>query len=492
MTLDIDTRARHFPDRTAVVDHTADETWTYADLAAESEAAAGRLVAHGVDAGDRVVVLSRNRPDLLALFFGARRLGATLAPISFRLSADVVADLVDRIDPALVVHEERFADLVPDRDSPSVTLADFRGTDPADLPEARPATAEPAASPLFLHTGGTTGVPKVVPISDRQVEWNCITESAAWGLGRETVSPLLLPQFHTGGWNLLALPSLYAGGTVVLQRAFDPGEALAMVEAYGATQLFGVAAIFDAMADHSDFADTDFSSVDWVMSGGGPTPEAVMEPYRERGIDFVQGYGLTEGGPNNLYLDPARDVDKPGSVGRPFPDCEARIVDDAGEPVEQGETGELELAGPVTADGYLATEDGTFDGRWVSTGDLARQDADGDYYITGRVDDMFVSGGENVHPQAVEDVLSDHPDVEAVGVVGIPHEKWGTVPKAVVVGQVSADELEAFARERLADYEVPHEFAFVDELPQTGPGKLDRDALRDVSPDTDSDTDPDP
>ena len=479
MTLDIDTRARHFPDRIAVVDHTDDRTWTYADLATESEVAAGRLAARDVSAGDRVVILSRNRPELLALFFGARRLGATLAPVSFRLSAETVAEVVDRIDPALVVFEERFAALVPD--AAAATLADFHGTDPANLPEPRPATAAPAAPPLFLHTGGTTGVPKVVPLTDRQVEWNCITEAAAWGLGRETVSPILLPQFHTGGWNLLTLPTLSVGGTVVLQRSFDPDEALAMIETYGATQLFGVATIFDALADRPAFTDTDFSTVDWVMSGGGPTPEAVMEPYRARGIDFVQGYGLTEGGPNDLYMDPSRGDHKPTSVGGPFPDCEARIVNAGGEPVALGETGELELAGPVTADGYLETEDGTFEGRWVSTGDLARRDDDGDFYIAGRLDDMFVSGGENVHPEAIEEILEKHPNVTAVGVVGVPHEKWGTVPKAVVVGDVSVDELAAFARDRLADYEVPREFAFVDDLPRSGPGKLDRDALREVS-----------
>jgi fatty-acyl-CoA synthase len=215
------------------------------------------------------------------------------------------------------------------------------------------------------------------------------------------------------------------------------------------------------------------------MSGGGPCPEAVMEPYRERDITFVQGYGLTEGGPNNLYLSPDRDDTEAKSdrVGRPFPDCEARIVDGDGTPVDGVGTGELELAGPVTADGYLDTEDGTFDGRWVSTGDVAHRDADGDYAIVGRTDNMFVSGGENVYPEDVEDTLSTHPDVADVGVTPVPHEKWGQVPCAVVVGSVSESELDAYAREHLADFEVPREYAFVDALPETGAGKLDRDAL---------------
>lgn len=504
MTLAIAPRAQHYPDRTALIDHTTGEHLTYRRLADAASESTDRFATHDVTPGDHVVVLSRNRPELVSWFFGLHRHDATLAPVSYRLASETIADLVDRIDPTLLLYEERFADLAPDTTN-AMSIAEFRdttittteatettetpgsterttsrttGRTTSETTTTREDAADGAVPPLFLHTGGTTGVPKVVPITTRQLEWNCITEVAAWGLGRETVSPILLPQFHTGGWTLLTLPTLYVGGTVVIAREFDPGDALEMVERYGATQLFGVAAIFAAMADHPAFPDTDFSTVDWVMSGGGPTPEAVMEPYRDRDIDFVTGYGLTEGGPNNLYVDPSRSDRKPGSVGRPFPDCEARIVDDDGNPVGTNEVGELEIAGPVTADGYLETTDGTFDGDWVSTGDLARRDAAGDYYITGRVDNMFVSGGENVHPEVIEDTLADHPGVTEVGVIGIPHDTWGTTPMAIVVGGADRDTLDAFARENLADYEAPRAYEFVDELPRSGPGKLDRDALR--------------
>ena len=476
MTLDIDRRARHYPDRTAIVDHTADRRLGYADLDARAERAARRLAALDVAPGDHVVVLSRNRPELIALLFGARRLGATLAPVSHRLPAETVEAVTDRMAPALVVFEERFADHAAAVDADGRTLAAWRDA-AADgaVPEA-----PPASPPLALHTGGTTGVPKVVPISGRQVEWNCVTEAAAWGLGKDTVSPVLLPMFHTGGWLLLTLPTLYVGGEVVLQRAFEPGTTLEMLEAHGATQVFAVAAIFQALAAHEDFADADLSSVEWFMSGGGPTPGHVVAAYRDRGETFVTGYGLTEGGPNNLFMSPDRPdaADKPDSVGRPFPDCEVRIVDDDGAPVPDGEVGELEVAGPVAAEGYLATEDGTFAGRWVSTGDLARRDGDGDHYVVGRTDNRFVSGGENVSPEAVEAALERHPDVEAVGVVPVAHERWGRVPKAVVVGDADGDALAAHAREHLADFEVPHEFVFVASLPETGAGKLDREALR--------------
>ncbi len=522
MTLSLARRAAHWPDRRALVDAATDTTYTYADLAGEAADMAGRLAAQGVAPGDRVVVLAENGAWQVTLLFGALRRGATLAPVSHRLAPDTVATLVDRIDPTLVVAGAAFADRVAGLDRPTTDVAAFRATEPAgdaretgpdasagagatDDPDAAGATDDPdaagttdGAEPLFLHTGGTTGVPKVVPITERQLEWNAITEATAWGLDEETVSVSVLPLFHTGGWNLLTLPTLYAGGTVVLPAAFDPGETLALVEEYGATQFFAVAAIYRAMADHPDFASTDFSSVEWFMSGGGPCPESVMAPYLERDQTFLQGYGLTEGGPNNLYFSAERAAReaKPDSVGRPFPDVEARLVGDDGDPVDGSGTGELEFRGPVTAERYLHAETGTFEGvpastasggsdgerressgEWVSTGDVARRDADGDYYIVGRTDNMFVSGGENVSPEVIEDVLERHEAVSAAAVTPVSHETWDQVPKAVVVGDADVETLEAHAREHLAGFQVPENWTLVDALPETGAGKLDREAL---------------
>ena len=475
MTFSMAKRATQWGDRRAVVDVGTDRTLTYEQFADRIRDLTGRLAASGVAPGDRVVVLATNSVGYLALLFATRERGATLAPVSQRLAPETVETLCERIGPTLVVAEPDFADLVAAVDADHSSFADLDTVD--GVPDA---AADSDAAPLFLHTGGTTGVPKVVPISERQLEWNAITESVAWGLDDETVTVSVLPFFHTGGWNLLTLPTLYAGGTVVIQPEFDPGRTLRCIEEYGATQLFAVAAIYQALADHADFDSTDLSSLDWVMSGGGPCPRPVMEPYRERGLTFVQGYGLTEGGPNDLYLSPERaDTEaKSDRVGRPFPDCETRIVDGDGTPIEGEGTGELELAGPVTADGYLETADGTFSGRWVSTGDVAHRDADGDYAIVGRTDNMFVSGGENIYPEDIEDTLSDHPDVAAVGVAPTAHEKWGEVPEAVVVGDVSEAALDTYARENLADFEVPKAYVFVDSLPETGAGKLDRDALR--------------
>ena len=484
MTLSIDPRADHYAETTAVIDHTTGTEQSYEELERRTTEVAVRLAGLDVGRGDPVVVLSKNRPLHLELFFALERLGGVLAPVSHRLTAGEIDAIVGTIDPSLIIYETAFEAIVPSGRR-ARTVETFReAIDDAAVPLDRPdATSEGAGSEaeplMYLHTGGTTGTPKVVVLPRRQIEWNCITEIAAWGLGNDDVSPILLPMFHTGGWNLLTLSTLYVGGTVVLQRSFDPGEALSMIETYGGTHVFGVAAIFEAMATHDAFELTEFSSVEWFMSGGGPTPEAVMDAYRDRGETFTQGYGLTEGGPNNLYMDARRPdaADKPDSVGRPFPDCSIRIVDGNGDPVDRGETGELEVSGPVTAAGYLETEDGTFGGKWVSTGDLARRDGDGDVYITGRVDNMFVSGGENVYPEEIEDVLARHPSIDDVAVVGVPHDRWGTVPKAVVVGSIDREAVESYAEEVLAGFKRPRAIDIVTSLPRSGPGKLDRDAL---------------
>ena len=480
MTLDLSTRARHYGERTAIIDSTDGDAVTYGALDRRADGAATRLEAMGVKGGDVVCAISRNRIEWLSLFWATRRLDATLAPISHRLPPGTVAVLIDRIEPRLTLVEDPFESFAEEA-STSVERFEAFDEPTEDEPDRVDGTEHPA---MFLHTGGTTGTPKIVVIEEEQLEWNAITEVAAWGLGKHDVIPLVLPLFHTGGWNLLTLPTLYVGGKVVLQRSFEPGATLEMIETHNATKVFAVAAIFQAIAEHDRFEETDLSTVDWCMSGGGPTPSTLMERYRSRDIPFTQGYGLTEGGPNNLYFEPERpDATSKSneSVGRPFPDCEVRIVDEDGGWCAPGEIGELEFRGPVTASRYLATDDGTFEGVWVSTGDLARVDEAGDYYIEGRVDNMFVSGGENVYPETIESALEDHPAVVGAGVVPIDHERWGQVPKAIIQPEPglepTVDDLERHARDELPGFMVPRSFEFVDELPRSGPGKLDRSAL---------------
>jgi fatty-acyl-CoA synthase len=336
---------------------------------------------------------------------------------------------------------------------------------------------------LLLHTGGSTGTPKETVVTHGSIYWNSFNTITAWGIRPDDVTPMVFPMFHTGGWNVLTIPFFHVGGTVVIDREVDPGRILSQIESHGATVLVAVPAVLRMMANHDDWADTDLSTLRFVKSGGGPCRESVIESWRARDVDISQGYGLTECGPNNFAMPDDWAPAKVKSVGKPVLHADVRIVDEEGESLPQGEIGELELAGPHAAAEYWRNPEeteATFGG-WVSTGDLARVDADGFYHIEGRKKNMFVSGGENVYPPVVEDAIADHEAVEEVVVIGVPNERWGTVGKAVVQGEESLtlEDLRAFLEDRLASYELPAHLAFVEEMPTSGPSKIDRTAIKD-------------
>ncbi|WP_262177634.1 AMP-binding protein [Haloarcula laminariae] len=497
-------RAALTPDRTGLVDATTGGRYTYAALDRRANRASRLLRANGVGRGDGVAVVSRNRPAVVDLFLATAKTGSVLAPLSHRLAPPELAELLDRVDPALLAVEAPFLDetraALADADTAAPAVVGIETTDGADTSgevptdvstyaEALPADDGPVETPtlapddthLLLHTGGSTGTPKETVVTHRAVVWNSLNTIASWGLRDDDVTPLTFPMFHTGGWNVVTVPVWHMGGTVVLAREFDPGQLLATVEREGATVLVAVPAVLRMLTDHDDWTAADLSSLRTVKSGGGPCRQSVMEKWWGRGIDLSQGYGLTECGPNNFAMPDGWPREKADTVGKPAMHVEARVVD-GGEPVEPGTVGELQLRSPHAAAGYLdepAETEATFGGGWVSTGDLASVDAEGYYRIEGRKKDMFVSGGENVYPSEVEAALSAHDGVDEVVVVPVPHDRWGEVGKAVVEGDDSLTlaDVEAFCDGRLAGYKVPKRLAFVDEMPTSGPEKIDRQAV---------------
>jgi len=491
-------RATLTPERTALVDATTGRRFTYADLDRRANRAVGLLREFGVGRDDRVAVVSRNRPAVVDLFFATGKTGGVLAPLSHRLAPPEFGELLNRVDPGLVVVEAPFVDDVAagleacDRSETPLLVVESSDADlPVDhpsyadaLPEdpspVEPATLAPEDTHLLLHTGGSTGTPKEAVISHRAVIWNSLNTITSWGLRDDDVTPLTFPMFHTGGWNVITVPVWHMGGTVVIAREFDPGGLLATVEREEATVLVAVPAVLRMLTEHDDWVTTTVSTLRIVKSGGGPCRQSVMETWWDRGVELSQGYGLTECGPNNFAMPDGWPGEKADTVGKPAMHVDARVVDD-GEPVDTGAVGELELRSPHAASGYLDSEESvaTFGSGWVSTGDLASVDADGYYRIEGRKKDVFVSGGENVYPAEVESVLSEHEGVDEVVVIPVPDEQWGEVGKAVVEGDESLTlaDIEAFCEGRLARYKLPRHLEFIDEMPTSGPEKLDRQAV---------------
>jgi len=296
----------------------------------------------------------------------------------------------------------------------------------------------------------------------------------------------VLPQFHVGGWNVQPLLAWWKGATVVLEPSFDSARALQLIAEERVTTMMGVPATYLFLSEEPGFAEAALESLRLVVVGGAPMPAALLEAWQARGVEIVQGYGLTEAAPNVLCLPPEDARRKLGFAGKPYPHVDVALRDpDTGRLLEARGVGELLVRGRNVFKGYwgdpAATETAFVDG-WLRTKDLAERDDEGFYRIVGRLEDLVISGGENVYPAEVEDVLHAHPDVVEAAVVGVPDERWGEVCAAFVVLREGAasgeDELRDHCRARLARFKVPRAVTVVDELPRSSMGKVLKDQLR--------------
>lgn len=489
------------PERNAVVDTDNGRSYTFAALDERANRIGTYLRdALGLVKGDRIGFIGGNRIEPIDLYLAAGKLGVVLAPLSFRLRKPELNELLQRIQPKALFYEDTFARLCDSLTRPACLANTVRyggehspyerevlSTAPREVNSAL-ALDDPF---LLIHTGGTTATPKVCIISHRQMVWNSfeLILAAAQGLaGRREL--LLFPLFHIGGWNTFT-PVLHAGGCVVLMRQFEPGRALALIEEQGINHLGAVEAMLKLMAEHPRFAATDLSALQGITAAGAPCAEAVMRPFWDRGVPVSQAYGLTEAGPSNFMQGQNPDSmevvrARHASIGTSFFHCDYRIVEPQNrQPVRCGQVGVLLLRSPHNFDGYLdqpeRTEQTLLDGGWVDSGDLAREDAAGYVYIVGRVDNQFISGGENVSPEEIENVLTDYPGIVQAAVFGIADARWGEVPMAVIVpsGEPPALEaLQSYLRERLAGYKLPKHIVFAEHLPLTGAGKIDRNGAQ--------------
>jgi fatty-acyl-CoA synthase len=488
----LDRLAELWPGRVAITDPDTDTHYTYGDLRERACLLAGDLARLGVGAGDRVATVMQNGVPVLDLLFACGRLGAILVPLNWRLSDRELNTLTADTEPRVLVCDREYADLgaaiargaavvVPDRRWPR--LLD-------EPPESEPDVDVRFDDPwLILFTGGTTGTPKGAVLTHSSILWNSINTAVSWGLSEADVGPSFTPMFHTGGFNVFTLPLLMLGGRVILPQRFDPAQVLAIIERERPSVFFAVPTMFQLISEQPGFDDADFSSLRWAISGGAPLPEPIERRWKSKVKIFKQGYGLTEVGPNN-FATPDEEAGKhPGTVGRLTFFAQARIVDDEGRDLPNGTPGELLLAGPHMSAGYWRRPDATAEAirdGWFHTGDIARRDENGYYYIVDRKKDMIITGGENVYPTEVESVLYLHPAVREAAVVGLPDPIWGEAICAVISLKpnqtAAAEELREHMRANLARYKMPKRFVIVDDLPKSPAGKILRAEAKKLVP----------
>ncbi len=490
-------RAQLTPDRIAIIDNIEKNRYTFRDINKRANQAARVLEIYGIGKGDRVAILSKNRLDCIDLYFATEKVGAILVPLNIRLAIPELKQLVELTTPSILIYDPLLENQARELktvisiktylvmgnndmngDKSLRILMEMQCNKNLPLPNIK--FDDPH---LILFTGGTTGLPKGAVLSQRLIYWNAFNTILTWGLFPDDVEPLLFPLFHTGGWNVLLVPCFIQGSTTILMGDFDAEETLRVIEEEKCSIVVGVPTMFIMMANSPNFEEASFDSVRVFISGGAACPEEVMKRYWERNKILKMGYGLTECGPNNFYLPENLVKEYPLSVGFPVLFCDTKIINPkTGESVntDKGEIGELLLKGPHVFSGYWNNREETNktiepDG-WMHTGDLVKKDEKGLFYIVGRSKEMYISGGENIYPVEIEEILYKHEAVDLAAVIGVTDEKWGEVGKAFVTlkqeKSLTVEELRNYLIENLARYKVPKYIEIKDNLPLSAAGKI--------------------
>jgi len=498
------------PEKLAMVDQASERRFTYAQM----NERIGRLAAFmrdtwGIKPGDHVAILAKNCSEFFEFQFACVKLGAVMLPLNWRLAVPELLFIINDAEAKALIYDSEFAENIPrlleDSCIKQVLRIDYNGAASTDeyqsyedaianansLVVMNPMTTHETVMTI-MYTSGTTGRPKGVLITHGMIFWNMINISTPAGLNCDSVSYVVLPLFHTGGLNLYANPIFHHGGTNIIAREYDPGLTLKTLSdpELGVNRFFGVPAIYLFLSQHEDFDKTDLSAIQSWGCGGAPMPAALLQKYADRDIIVQLGFGMTETSPTVFLIDKRRALVKPTSVGRPLMHTRVRIVDDNLTDMPPGEVGEVLVGGPNITPGYWKRPDanakdfevdetGT---RWVHSGDAGMIDDDGCIFIVDRYKDMYISGGENVYPAEVEQVIFHMDGVADVAVIGVPHERWGETGMAVVVStpesNLTQEKIIEHCKQNLAKFKVPSHVAFVEELPRNAAGKVLKRTLR--------------
>lgn len=493
------------PDAEAIVDVTSGKRYTYSDFNKRANQVANFLQQEtGFRKGDRLCIIAHNSLEYWESFFGCQKCGGIFSPLNWRLVARELAGLIEDLSPTALLYDKEMLSVVAEMKNDVAVehwiSLDGEGTElegsvsyeggidgvESNSPEAVKLSYEDAMG--IMYTGGTTGLPKGAMITYRHVAFNTLN----------TIRDILpndiyinhLPLFHVGGLYVYAIPLFIFGGKVIQMKQWGVDTVVELINKEKPDFFFAVPTQYRMLMNHPEFQSIDFSTVRFLTSGGEPLSLDIIKTYREvHGVKFKQGFGMTEVGPGCFALDPWDAERKVGSIGTPNFFIDAKVVDpETGKECGTNEVGELLFKGPTVTKGYwnrprlnktMLDEDG-----WFRTGDVVRFDDEGYYFVVDRVKDMFISGGENVYPREIENVLEEHPKVAQVQVIGVPDPKWGEVGRAIVVlapgEEVSEDEILQYCRGKLAKFKIPKSVRFINSFEAyiSGAGKILKRQLR--------------
>ncbi len=490
------------PDKTAIIFEA--EHISYCELNQRANRASCWLQSLAIEKGDRVAAMLNNCPEFIELFLACARLGAIFVPLNFRSAPPELDYFLKNCRPRLFVFGREFIGTVKKLDfekaKPQVMLASVGNvgadatvldyvSESAALDGRKPfltrslGPADPEEPQVIMYTSGTTGRPKGAVLSHRKTFFNCLNADIFFKMHFDDMMLVILPLFHSGGLFIQAAPTLYKGATLVIHPKFDPLKVYQDIERYRVTKFLGVPTVYRAMVKVDPQQRGDMSSLKVCAGGGEKTTPELFEQCREAGLAFRQVMGQTETS-ILLWASEEDSFNKPGTVGRPVFHAEVNILDKNGRTVRPGEVGEIVVRGSIMMKEYwqdpVRTEE-TIRNGMLHTGDLARMDEDGYYFLMDRTRDMFITGGENVYPAEVERILRQHPGIEDIAVVGVPDERWGEVGHAFVIANKEsnpgAEDIISFCREHMAKFKCPRSVTFCKELPRTSLGKVRKKAL---------------
>jgi O-succinylbenzoate-CoA ligase len=493
------------PGREAYVDSHSDLRLTFAELNERCNRLASALRDDGIRQGERVGLLLMNSAEFMEAYFALAKVGAVVVPLNWRLVPDELEFILKDSGTRRLIFGDEFLDNVAElharggktdvaqwlQVAGSRELAFFADAYETFRDAGSPDEVEAAGADddmlYIMYTSGTTGLPKGVVHTHGSAIWGILTIAATADYQDGDRYLAALPMFHVGALTPLAV-NVYRGATSVVMRAFDPTLAWQLIERETITIGLMVPAMLNFMLQVQGSQRFDYSSLRWLMTGAAPVPVALTEKYADLGIGILQVYGLTESCGPACVMDRENATAKPGSTGRAFFHTEVRVVREGGAPCAPGEAGEVVVRGPHNMREYWNRPDATAETLrkgWLHTGDVAVMDEEGFVYIQDRIKDMIISGGENVYPAEVEGVLMTHPGIVEAAVIGLPSEKWGESPLAIIVprdaGLTAAEVLE-FCHGRLAGYKRPQAVEFVTEIPRNPSGKILKRVLRERFP----------